>query len=482
MRSLITRVSALFLCFFIIHNSSFVIASDWPQFQRDARRTARSPERIEPPYEVAWHHDFLVPERPEHVHPAAQPVIAGGKLFVGVKEGIFYAFDAKTGKILWQVPLDGAVMHSAAVENGRVFVATLSGSVYALSSDNGKEIWRFRGAPGARFSSAPLLYEGRVFLPSRNGVMHALEQADGNLAWTQDLQAPLMQAAAADNGRIFVGAEDMFVYALDSATGKHAWRSAKRAYGSSFRDYCPVIAKGRVIVRSMPAIVYPTKEDALLAPFQTRTGFEWPEQAGRREAWAQLFLKGEMPEELKNGQALLIEQLKAAPYLQTFYMFDENTGEEAGLAPITHCGVMSGPVPPPAVTADDNLVIPCEYLGHLAVLDPAACRITRVFHDHAHRSAETWNHSIAGDIVLRYHCRDGWGGNLAHDLSDNSVFKDQSGPMLPGGARPESRKGPWMHHCTQGGGGNAPAIADDFFYHIAMNRLTATRTQKEANQ
>ncbi|MGB5579007.1 MAG: pyrroloquinoline quinone-dependent dehydrogenase [Woeseia sp.] len=109
-----------------------------------------------------------------------------------------------------------------------------------------KEAWRFRTGEPAKdfrdrfgFEANPILAEGRLYFPTGNAVVFALDPATGNELWRFDPQLPRdkwydeganrgvsswldPQAAAGSScrQRIFVGTLDARLIALDGATGK----------------------------------------------------------------------------------------------------------------------------------------------------------------------------------------------------------------------------------------------------------------------
>ena len=66
---------------------------------------------------------------------------------VGSDKGSLVALDAATGKILWDVPVDGDPTGGATVINDLVFTATFQGKVFAFDRMSGKQVWSWT-APG----------------------------------------------------------------------------------------------------------------------------------------------------------------------------------------------------------------------------------------------------------------------------------------------------------------------------------------------
>src|SRR5512143_222703 len=94
--------------------SSTAHADDWPQVNHDAARTGRTADEPKPPSRVEWVRQFPG----EVVATRVEPIVAGGRVFVGTYSGRLYALDAATGREIWTARLDGPVLHSVAVSQG----------------------------------------------------------------------------------------------------------------------------------------------------------------------------------------------------------------------------------------------------------------------------------------------------------------------------------------------------------------------------
>ena len=126
-------------------------ALDWPQLQQNAQRTGRTTDSVAPPYRLRWfwagtnltlqnslssitnrvRSDSLLPawnagyisyplptQTTFTISGLVQPVIAGGRVFVGTMEGTAHAIDAQSGLTAWSAPLTGGTLVSPAVESG----------------------------------------------------------------------------------------------------------------------------------------------------------------------------------------------------------------------------------------------------------------------------------------------------------------------------------------------------------------------------
>lgn len=125
--------------------------------------------------------------------PKSTPVFAGGKLFSIGMTGIVTAFDASTGKQLWQkpgsMPLPMFTSHafSPLVDGGLVFFHTgghMQGALKAFDVNTGAEKWSWNGdGPGY---GSPIVAEfggTRQLVTITQGKLVSLDPATGTLLW-----------------------------------------------------------------------------------------------------------------------------------------------------------------------------------------------------------------------------------------------------------------------------------------------------------
>jgi polyvinyl alcohol dehydrogenase (cytochrome) len=109
----------------------------------------------------------------------AQPVLVGGRVFVGSFSGKVYSLDAATGCIFWiydaGVFVRGAINIQKMAGAGRspwvAFFGDGKGAVHAVDAETGELVWRVQvdDFPVARVSGTPTFYNGRVYVPMASG-------------------------------------------------------------------------------------------------------------------------------------------------------------------------------------------------------------------------------------------------------------------------------------------------------------------------
>jgi polyvinyl alcohol dehydrogenase (cytochrome) len=214
---------------------------------------------------------------------SGQPAIAGGRVFVGNNNSMFYSLDLKTGCTYWTFKADGGIRTAPSVArvtvNGAPKVVVMFGDVranaYGLDAQSGAMLWKLKVDQHAmaRVTGAPSYHNGRLYVPVSSteevpgasekypcctfrGSVVAIDAATGQQLWKtymipeepkivgkNALGTPIWKQAGAaiwtsptidvDRGRIYVATGNAYtepaaatsdsVVALDLASGKILW-------------------------------------------------------------------------------------------------------------------------------------------------------------------------------------------------------------------------------------------------------------------
>ena len=117
---------------------------------------------------------------PDAVSSWTQPVVVGGRVFLGSQNGTVYSLDAKTGCTYWTFKAQSPIRAAATVGARRtaagdrafaVYVADQTAHVYALDAQTGDLLWAHKvdDLPGARVTGAPTFYQDRLYVPIASG-------------------------------------------------------------------------------------------------------------------------------------------------------------------------------------------------------------------------------------------------------------------------------------------------------------------------
>jgi len=147
---------------------------------------------------VAWHYQFDTDRGQE-----ATPLMVDGVLYTTTAWSKVFAFDAKTGKLLWSFDpkVDGKRGFSAccdvanrgvAVWGGKVFSAALDGRLIALDAKTGSVIWTTATVDQSKpytITGAPRVVKGKVLIGNGGseygvrGYVSAYDADTGKLVW-----------------------------------------------------------------------------------------------------------------------------------------------------------------------------------------------------------------------------------------------------------------------------------------------------------
>jgi polyvinyl alcohol dehydrogenase (cytochrome) len=137
-----------------------------------------------------------------------QPVVVGGRLYVGDAEGDLFALDPETGCLHWTIEVEAGIRSAVTIgqigNRPAVYFGDQSANVYAVDAESGKLLWKVKvdDYPRAAITGAPQLFRGRLYVP----VSSREESQVGD---------PEYPCCA------FRGS----VVALDAATGKQIWKT-----------------------------------------------------------------------------------------------------------------------------------------------------------------------------------------------------------------------------------------------------------------
>lgn len=132
----------------------------------------------------AWVHTF------DGERSRATPVVVDGKMFVTAGTHV-YAFDPKTGAVLWAHALDTppiGLFKGVAVGQGLVFVGLMEGAMIALDEKTGNQVWKQDIAPqadaaghGGQWVAGAPAYIGGMVIAGLSGVRSPIDRNDGRV-------------------------------------------------------------------------------------------------------------------------------------------------------------------------------------------------------------------------------------------------------------------------------------------------------------
>ena len=130
-----------------------------------------------------------------------------------------YAVRLSDGSEVWRKTFEqSGFIAGAAVHDGRIYLGDFNGIVRALDAADGKLLWEQTTA-GESYA-APNVVGDRVLVTSEAGELVSLAVETGELEWRFQIEAPLRCWPTVVAGRVLLAGCDERVHAIDIATGQ----------------------------------------------------------------------------------------------------------------------------------------------------------------------------------------------------------------------------------------------------------------------
>jgi outer membrane protein assembly factor BamB len=196
---------------------------------------------------------------------AAEPIVAGNRLFSIDTLGVVRAFDARTGAQLWSSPTpiekkqNEAEIYGGglAYDQGRIYATNGLGFVVAMDEGKGRILWKVR--PGGPLRGAPSVGNGSVYVMSQDDQIYSLKEDDGSTSWSEPASLEVAgvfgsASPAIGQGTVVAGFSSGELNAYRYENGRQVWgdqlqRTSIRTSVSTLNDVDadPVIDNGQVV-------------------------------------------------------------------------------------------------------------------------------------------------------------------------------------------------------------------------------------------
>ena len=153
----------------------------------------------------------------------ATPLIVSDTVYIGSMDHHLYALSLSDGEVRWDFQAQGAFGSQPMLRDDTLYVGAFDDYLYAVDAHTGTERWRFAGENW--FWGSPAVYEDTVYAVDVNGNVYAVNRNTGEEIWHQPLDTPVRAglAMAEDGSKLFVGSQEGMLYALETADGFVLW-------------------------------------------------------------------------------------------------------------------------------------------------------------------------------------------------------------------------------------------------------------------
>jgi outer membrane protein assembly factor BamB len=162
------------------------------------------------------------------------PLVDRGMLYVGSNDGFLVALDSQTGQEKWRYQSRGPIAQSPASTGDLIVFANEADQVVAVDAITGKFKWQYKGETPEEYTlrgHAGVTVDGDlIYTGFSNGVLVALREENGSVAWSTSLKADADRFMDVDatpivsEGTLYASSSSGGVYAIDKTTGLVKWR------------------------------------------------------------------------------------------------------------------------------------------------------------------------------------------------------------------------------------------------------------------
>lgn len=194
------------------------------------------------------------------------------RLFFGASDGQFYAVDAKSGHVLWTIPVKAETLSEPLLDpqTGIIYTLTAANTVYAIEADSGKTVWVYSRQDVSNFAirggTRPALRGGTLYVGFSDGYLAALSSKNGQVQWDVQLNKnkrfhDIDASPLIDGDRLYIASFDDKIYCLSADHGDILWRVDGGGYGG-------LTLRGN-------SLFYPTSEGEVRALDKTNGKIKW---------------------------------------------------------------------------------------------------------------------------------------------------------------------------------------------------------------
>ncbi|WP_024558734.1 outer membrane protein assembly factor BamB [Franconibacter pulveris 1160] len=224
-----------------------------------------------------------------NLHPAFQD----GTVYAADRHGVVKAMNIADGKEVWRVDLSektgwlsrnrpALLSGGVTVAGAHAYVGSEKAQVYALNTADGTIAWQTRVAGEAL--SRPIVSDGLVLVHTSNGILQALNESDGAVKWTVNLDMPSLSlrgesAPTTAYGAAIVGGDNGRVSAVLMQQGQMIWQQRiSQATGATEIDRLSDVDTTPVVVNG---VVYALAYNGNLTALDLRSGqIMWKRELG----------------------------------------------------------------------------------------------------------------------------------------------------------------------------------------------------------
>lgn len=266
-----------------------------------------------------------------------------------------------------------ATRMEAIVADGKVFVGSYAGKMHALDGGNGSELWTFTTENQAAIAHSPAVSGNTLVFGTVDGKIYGLDISTGSKLWDFTAHGPggFLTSPSVYNGIVYMGSQDGWFYAVNLDNGSLLW---EKGIGAAIVNTAAV-ADG---------VVYFGGEDMHAYALNANTGAQLWKSAkfygmSMRDYYPVIaqdvvFFTTNPPEEFfdithpenaflcdtgggSDEHDAILSYIASNPHHKVFYALRRSDGQEKFQAPVFYQAGCQGVMTPPTVLADGTVML-----------------------------------------------------------------------------------------------------------------------------
>jgi len=175
------------------------------------------------------------------------------RIVVGSYDASLYCFDAKSGEQLWTFPTQDRVNGTPAVIGERIIFGGCDSILYIVNGADGTESGRRTLGADCHIAGSVGVDDGIVYFGHYGNALVAVDLKTLEPKWVYDqTREGFFSAPAIGETHVVIGGRDSMVHCVDRATGEGAWTFETRRKV----DGSPIICDGKVVFGSGDGRLY----------------------------------------------------------------------------------------------------------------------------------------------------------------------------------------------------------------------------------
>jgi outer membrane protein assembly factor BamB len=174
----------------------------------------------------------------------SSPVMHNGALYIGSIDRKIVSIDPGSGRLMWESSVDGSIIATPMCTHNALIVGTGDGILYAIDPDDGRKLWTFQ--TGNLIKATPAFDGTSLLFGSWDGYFYCLDASNGELLWKKYINIPHFAPATSnpkiDGGRVYFVSHDYRTHCLEVANGSVVWQfpaaDVEYNYRSPIIDRC----------------------------------------------------------------------------------------------------------------------------------------------------------------------------------------------------------------------------------------------------